>query len=120
MNAKKIISICFVMLLCFTTLADTNARKRIVLQKRDLPINRELTLDPEVWYDTDERVMDVFMNSTGRLTVYYEDGVTVYNVVNLSFDLNRVFCDKGCNLIILETADGVVYEGYLQGEVDVK
>jgi len=28
-----------------------------------------------------------------------------------------VFCDKECNLIILETADGIVYEGYLQEEI---
>ena len=96
------------------------ARLKVYLREKDPNKKRELVMKPDVWYDTDERVIDVFMNSTGMLTVYYEDGVTVYNVVNLSFDLNRVFCDKGCNLIILETADGVVYEGYLQGEVEVK
>lgn len=104
------------LLLCTFLFAD--AYKRVVnLKRKGLPINRELVMDPEAWYDTEEHIIDVTMHSAGVLTVYYADGETVHSVNNLTFDLNRVFCDKDCNLIILETADGIVYEGYLQGEI---
>ena len=94
------------------------AYKRVVnLKRRDLPIKRELVMDPEVWYDTESYEVDVYMHSAGVLRVYFADGETVHSVNNLTFDLNKVFCDKECNLIILETADGIVYEGYLQGEM---
>ena len=116
MNAKILISMCF-MLFLNIALANTSARKQIRLQRRDIPIKRELVMDPEVWYDTEEHIIDVTMHSAGVLTVYYADGETVHSVNNLTFDLNRVFCDKECNLIILETADGIVYEGYLQEEI---
>ena len=116
MNAKILISMCF-MLFLNIALANTSARKQIRLQRRDIPIKRELVMDPEAWYDTEEHIIDVTMHSVGVLTVYYADGETVHSVNNLTFDLNRVFCDKECNLIILETADGIVYEGYLQEEI---
>lgn len=116
MNAKILISMCF-MLFLNIALANTSARKQIRLQRRDIPIKRELVMDPEAWYDTEEHIIDVTMHSAGVLTVYYADGETVHSVNNLTFDLNKVFCDKECNLIILETADGIVYEGYLQGEI---
>ena len=116
MNAKILISMCF-MLFLNIALANTSARKQIRLQRRDIPINRELVMDPEAWYDTEEHIIDVTMHSAGVLTVYYADGETMHSVNNLTFDLNRVFCDKECNLIILETADGIVYEGYLQEEI---
>lgn len=104
------------LLLCTFLFAD--AYKRVVnLKRKGLPINRELVMDPEAWYDTEEHIIDVTMHSVGVLTVYYADGETVHSVNNLTFDLNRVFCDKECNLIILETADGIVYEGYLQEEI---
>ena len=94
------------------------AYKRVViLKRRDIPINRELVMAPEVWYDTESYEVDVYMHSAGVLRVYFADGETVHSVNNLTFDLNKVFCDKECNLIILETADGIVYEGYLQGEI---
>ena len=104
------------LLLCTFLFAD--AYKRVVnLKRKGLPINRELVMDPEAWYDTEEHIIDVTMHSVGVLTVYYADGETVHSVNNLTFNLNRVFCDKECNLIILETADGIVYEGYLQEEI---
>ena len=104
------------LLLCTFLFAD--AYKRVVnLKRKGLPINRELVMDPEAWYDTEDHIIDVTMHSVGVLTVYYADGETVHSVNNLTFDLNRVFCDKECNLIILETADGIVYEGYLQEEI---
>ena len=116
MNAKILISMCF-MLFLNIALANTSARKQIRLQRRDIPINRELVMDPEAWYDTEEHIIDVTMHSAGVLTVYYADGETVHSVNNLTFDFNRVFCDKDCNLIILETADGIIYEGYLKEEI---
>ena len=91
--------------------------KQIILKLRDAPINRELVMAPEVWYDTESHEIDVYMHSAGVLIVYFADGETVHSVNNLTFDLNKVFCDKECNLIILETTDGIVYEGYLQGEM---
>ena len=104
------------LLLCTFLFAD--AYKRVVnLKRKGLPINRELVMDPEAWYDTEEHIIDVTMHSVGVLTVYYADGETVHSVNNLTFDLNKVFCEKDCNLIILETADGIVYEGYLQEEI---
>ena len=93
------------------------ARLKVYLKRRDLPINRELVMAPEVWYDTESHEIDVYMHSAGVLRVYFADGETVHSVNNLTFDLNKVFCDKECNLIILETTDGIVYEGYLQGEM---
>ena len=104
------------LLLCTFLFAD--AYKRVVnLKRKGLPINRELVMDPEAWYDTEDHIIDVTMHSVGVLTVYYADGETVHSVNNLTFDLNKVFCEKDCNLIILETADGIVYEGYLQEEI---
>lgn len=93
------------------------SKKNISLREIDPGRLRELVMKPEVWYDTEEHIIDVTMHSVGVLTVYYADGETVHSVNNLTFDLNRVFCDKECNLIILETADGIVYEGYLQEEI---
>lgn len=114
LNMKKVLIT--LLLLCTFLFAD--AYKRVVnLKRKGLPINRELVMDPEAWYDTEEHIIDVTMHSVGVLTVYYADGETVHSVNNLTFDLNRVFCDKECNLIILETADGIVYEGYLQEEI---
>ena len=93
------------------------ARLKVHLRELNPNKNRELVMVPEVWYETESYVIDVYMHSAGVLTVYYSDGETVQSVNQLSFDLNRVFCDKECNLIILETADGIVYEGYLQEEI---
>ena len=94
------------------------AYKRVInLKRRDLPNKRELVMAPEVWYDTESYEVDVYMHSAGVLRVYFADGETVHSVNNLTFNLNKVFCDKECNLIILETTDGIVYEGYLQGEM---
>lgn len=115
MKTKLLISFCFVFLLNIVC-AYAGEKKKIRLQRRDLPIKRELVMAPEVWYDTESYEVEVYMHSAGVLTVYYTDGESVHSVNHLSFDLNRVFCDKECNLIILETADGVVYEGYLKEE----
>ncbi|MEE1203409.1 MAG: hypothetical protein UHN59_03825 [Bacteroidales bacterium] len=93
------------------------SKKNISLREIDPGRLRELVMKPEVWYDTEEHIIDVTMHSVGVLTVYYADGETVHSVNNLTFDLNKVFCEKDCNLIILETADGIVYEGYLQEEI---
>ena len=94
------------------------AYKRVInLKRRDLPNKRELVMAPEVWYNTESYEVDVYMHSAGVLRVYFADGETVHSVNNLTFNLNKVFCDKECNLIILETTDGIVYEGYLQGEM---
>ena len=93
------------------------ARLKVHLRELNPNKKRELVMDPEAWYDTEDHIIDVTMHSVGVLTVYYADGETVHSVNNLTFDLNRVFCDKECNLIILETADGIVYEEYLQGEI---
>ena len=62
MNAKILISMCF-MLFLNIALANTSARKQIRLQRRDIPIKRELVMDPEVWYDTEEHIIDVTMHS---------------------------------------------------------
>ena len=62
MNAKILISMCF-MLFLNIALANTSARKQIRLQRRDIPINRELVMDPEAWYDTEEHIIDVTMHS---------------------------------------------------------
>lgn len=95
-----------------------NAYKiEVTLKKKTVNKKRELVMVPEVWYETETYELDVYMHSAGVLTVYYSDGETVQSVNHLSFDVNKVFCEKDCNLIVLETADGVVYEGYLNGEI---
>lgn len=114
---KKKLIITFIFSCLIFSFLQAKDFKQIILKRKGLPINRELVMDPEAWYDTEEHIIDVTMHSAGVLTVYYADGETVHSVNNLTFDLNRVFCDKECNLIILETADGIVYEGYLQGEI---
>ena len=76
MNAKILISMCF-MLFLNIALANTSARKQIRLQRRDIPINRELVMDPEAWYDTEDHIIDVTMHSVGVLTVYYADGKSI-------------------------------------------
>ena len=93
------------------------ARLKVYLREKNPNKNRELVMVPEVWYETESYEIDVYMHSAGVLTVYYSDGETVQSVNHLSFDLNKVFCEKDCNLIILETADGIVYEGYLKEEM---
>ena len=114
---KKKLIITFIFSCLIFSFLQAKDFKQIILKRRDIPINRELVMDPEAWYDTEEHIIDVTMHSAGVLTVYYADGETVHSVNNLTFDLNKVFCEKDCNLIILETADGIVYEGYLQEEI---
>ena len=96
------------LLLCTFLFAD--AYKRVVnLKRKGLPINRELVMDPEAWYDTEEHIIDVTMHSVGVLTVYYADGETVQSVNQLSFNLNRVFCDKNSYITVF----GIQYDGDL-------
>ena len=47
MNAKVLISMCF-MLFLNIALASSTTRKQILLQRRDIPIKRELVMAPEV------------------------------------------------------------------------
>ena len=94
------------LLLCTFLFAD--AYKRVVnLKRKGLPINRELVMDPEAWYDTEEHIIDVTMHSVGVLTVYCADGETVHSVNNLTFNLNRVFCDKNSYITVF----GIQYDG---------
>lgn len=50
------------LLLCTFLFAD--AYKRVVnLKRKGLPINRELVMDPEAWYDTKDHIIDVTIHS---------------------------------------------------------
>ena len=67
-------------LLLLCTFLFVDAYKRVVnLKRKGLPINRELVMDPEAWYDTEEHIIDVTMHSAGVLTVYYADGKSINN-----------------------------------------
>ena len=108
-----------IFLLLFSFSIDA-ARTRVMIQKRNTPIKREIMNEPQVWYDSDSYEMEIFTNQTGTITVYYEGEDGVYSINPLWFNINYVYCDKHCNLIVLEMADGTVYEGYLKGESNPK
>ena len=95
-------------------------KKEIKLKERGTTIKREIMNEPQVWYDSDSYEMEIFTNQTGTITVYYEGEDGVYSINPLWFNINYVYCDKHCNLIVLEMADGTVYEGYLKGESNPK
>lgn len=53
------------------------SKKNISLREIDPGRLRELVMKPEVWYDTEEHIIDVTMHSVGVLTVYYADGKSI-------------------------------------------
>lgn len=55
------------------------SKKNISLREIDPGRLRELVMKPEVWYDTEEHIIDVTMHSAGVLTVYYADGKSINN-----------------------------------------
>ena len=78
MNQKLNIKNVLITLLLLCTFLFADAYKRVVnLKRKGLPINRELVMDPEAWYDTEEHIIDVTMHSAGVLTVYYADGKSI-------------------------------------------
>ena len=85
---KKKLIITFVFSCLIFGLLQAKDYKQIILKRRDIPINRELVMAPEVWYETESYEIDVYMHSAGVLTVYCSDGETVQSVNHLSFDLN--------------------------------
>ena len=46
------------------------SKKNISLREIDPGRLRELVMKPEVWYDTEEHIIDVTMHSAGVLTVF--------------------------------------------------
>ena len=119
MRLKLLLLICFAFVFNIVN-ANVGGKKQIHLQRRDVAIKREIMNEPQVWYDTDRYEMEIFTNQTGTITVYYEGEDGVYSINPLWFNTNYVYCDKHCNLIVLEMADGTVYEGYLKEESNPK
>ena len=117
---QKVTFLISLLLIANLALAETVNKKRISLQRRDVPIKREIMNEPQVWYDSDSYEMEIFTNQTGTITVYYEGEDGVYSINPLWFNINYVYCDKHCNLIVLEMAAGTVYEGYLKEESNPK
>ena len=80
MNQKLNIKNVLITLLLLCTFLFADAYKRVVnLKRKGLPIKRELVMDPEAWYDTEDHIIDVTMHSVGVLTVYYADGKSINN-----------------------------------------
>ena len=74
---KKKLIITFIFSCLIFSFLQAKDFKQIILKRRDIPIKRELVMDPEAWYDTEDHIIDVTMHSVGVLTVYYADGKSI-------------------------------------------
>ena len=74
---KKKLIITFIFSCLIFSFLQAKDFKQIILKRRDIPIKRELVMDPEAWYDTEDHIIDVTMHSAGVLTVYYADGKSI-------------------------------------------
>lgn len=72
------------------------------------------SLDPQAWYDSDTRELNVFMHELGTITIYSTDVESgIFYTGSLSVDLNRFFLEKRCESFVIETGNGT-YEGVLK------
>lgn len=60
---KKKLIITFIFSCLIFSFLQAKDFKQIILKRRDIPIKRELVMDPEAWYDTEEHIIDVTMHS---------------------------------------------------------
>lgn len=60
---KKKLIITFIFSCLIFSFLQAKDFKQIILKRRDIPIKRELVMDPEAWYDTEDHIIDVTMHS---------------------------------------------------------
>ena len=73
------------------------ARLKVYLREKDPNKKRELVMKPEVWYDTDERVMNWGYDGAGD-------------------NINYIACYKSLEDMKLEQQSGIVTDGYIYTE----